>query len=117
MNAIDTAVDVAFSLVGSGLPLDYGYLLFSSLSRFVPSLHKEASWGVHPVRGLRGGPGELKLDKSSLLKVRLPAGRIADLLPLAGASLTIAGHSARLGLPRIYPLVRWNHGRRCARGS
>ena len=105
MSQSETAVvDVAFPLAGASLPLDHGYLLFAALSGVVPALHKEAAWGVHPVRGTRTGPGELKLDKSSLLKVRLPAGRIADLLALTGATLAVSGHSVRVGVPRVYVL-------------
>ena len=66
----ESVVDVAFPLNGKSLPLDHGYALYGALARVLPVLHAEhrksvdggsapASWGVHPVRGLKTGPGLL----------------------------------------------------------
>ena len=111
----ENVVDVGFPLTGSSLPLDHGYALYGALCRLLPVLHAEhresrdggspsAAWGVHPVRGLRSGPGLLAIDRSSLLKVRLPASRIAELLPLAGKTLELDGHRVAIGVPRIFAL-------------
>ena len=102
--ARDGFVDAAFPLVGTSLPLDHGYALFSALSRIEPALHTRSTWGVHPVRGTRSGPGVLQLDRRSLLKIRMPTIDVGALLPLAGASLTVDGHDVRLGVIRLYPL-------------
>ena len=107
-------VDAAFPLNGQELPLDHGYLLFSAVSGVLPALHAErgerlgggdapAAWALHPVRGLRLGE-TLRLDRSSLLKVRLPAHRIAEVLPLAGKTLEIGGKRVSVGVPRLFAL-------------
>lgn len=97
-------VDVAFSLRGKSLPLDHGYALFSAVSRLVPRVHREPTWGVHPVHGQRTGPGVLQILPSSLLTLRVPASAIGDLLPLAGQALDVAGHQVMTSVPRIFPL-------------
>lgn len=101
----DPVVDVAFPATGGPLPLDHGYVLFGAIARAIPRAHTARNWGVHPVRGRRAGPGELFLDDSSLVKVRMPASDIAGVLPLAGREVEIGGASVRLGVPRIYALV------------
>src|ERR1700722_2064860 len=98
-------VDAAFSMKGSQLPLDHGYALFSSVSKIVPELHQRPHWGLHPVRGLRSGPGQLQLLPDSTLKIRLPAAEIAPLLALAGTSLEVQGHRIDVGVPRLHPLI------------
>lgn len=97
-------VDVAFPLKGKSLPLDHGYALFGAVSRVVPQLHEEETWGLFPVHGRRTGPGELVLLSSSLLTIRMPASRIVDVLPLAGKTLDVAGHEVIVGLLRVFPL-------------
>lgn len=104
MSTESTFVDVAFPLSGKSLPLDHGYQLFGAVSRLIPRLHQEASWGLHPVHGRRLGPGELQLLKSSLLTIRAPVTEIGTLLPLSGQTLDVAGHSTTVGIPRVYPL-------------
>ena len=100
----EVVVDVAFPLQGKTLPLDHGYALFAALSRVIPLLHAAPSWGIHPVRGHRSGPGVLEMEASSFLKFRMPANRIADVLSLPGKMLTIDGHRVTPGIPRVFPL-------------
>lgn len=101
---MEPIVDVAFPLTGKSLPLDHGYPLFAAVSRLAPRMHKEPSWGIHPVYGLKAGPGVLRLLKQSLLTIRLPATAIADVLALAGKSLSVSSHDVAVGVPRIFPL-------------
>jgi CRISPR-associated protein Cas6 len=104
-NLAPVYVDAALPLRGKSLPLDHGYPLFGALSRVLPVLHERTTWGVHPVRGVRSGVDVLALDKSSLLKLRLPAEELGLILPLAGQPLDVAGHRVTAGVPQIYPLV------------
>lgn len=101
---MDSFVDVAFPLKGKSLPLDHGYALFGAVSRVLPVLHREEGWGLFPVHGKRTGPGELTLLPSSLLTIRMPASRIADVLSLSGQSIGVDGHELSAGIPRIFPL-------------
>ncbi|MBV8611394.1 MAG: type I-MYXAN CRISPR-associated protein Cas6/Cmx6, partial [Singulisphaera sp.] len=77
-------IDLAFQIVGTMIPLDHGYCLFSALSRVEPKLHGDRRVGVHPIRGLRVAPGLLSLTEHSRLKLRLPSEEIAPYIALAG---------------------------------
>lgn len=102
-------VDITFPMRGDSLPLDHGYSLFGALARHVPQLHEQPGWGVHPVLGERSGAGVLSLIPASRLKIRLPADRISDLLPLSSAPLEVDGHQVSLGFPQIMPLTPSAH--------
>lgn len=98
-------IDVAFRLRGERLPLDHGYAIFGAVSRLLPTLHAQEAWAIHPVLGQRLGAGELALTDHSRLRVRLPSTAIADVLPLAGATLEVDGQRVTVGVPEIWPLV------------
>lgn len=71
----------------------------------MPGLHGASSpVRVGPVNGLPAGPGRLRLDGRSRLRLRLPADEIPLVLPLAGARLEVAGHGLRLGVPEVAAL-------------
>jgi Cas6 Crispr len=62
-------IDLPFALVGTTIPLDHGYSLFSALSRIVPELHGDRRVGVHPIRGRQSAPGEFSLTETALVPV------------------------------------------------
>lgn len=97
-------VDVAFPLIGRDLPIDHGYPLFGAVSRLVQRIHKEPTWGIHPVYGRREEPGRLRLLSSSRLTLRVPSGNIGELLVLSGQTLDVAGSTVAAGIPRVFPL-------------
>lgn len=101
-------VDVAFPVNGQALPLDHGYPLFGALSRIVPQLHGDSPWGVHPVFGVRDGRN-LRLESRSRVKLRMALSEISVVMPLAGASIEVAGNDLSLGFPQIFPLVPAAH--------
>jgi CRISPR-associated protein Cas6 len=98
-------IDLSFVLVGTTIPLDHGYSLFSALSRIVPALHGDRRVGVHPIRGRQSAPGVLSLTERSRLKVRLPAEGIAPYIAIAGQELDLDGHRVQVGIPRVESLV------------
>jgi CRISPR-associated protein Cas6 len=102
-------IDLAFELVGATIPLDHGYALYAALSRLVPALHGDRRMGVHPIRGRRAGPGVLSLLADSRLRIRLPSEDVASYLAVAGARLDLDGHTLRVGVPRVEPLVPAAH--------
>ena len=65
MDDIAPVVDVAFALRGSTIPADHGYLLFSAISRHLPSLHGDETVGIHPVAGRLVGNRQLELTPAS----------------------------------------------------
>lgn len=95
-------------LFADSLPLDHGYLLYSSISKLQASLH-QADWlAIHPINGTPGGVGSLKINRSSRLRFRIPAENLGQLINLAGKRLTLShrGGISRLtiGVPEVYPL-------------
>ena len=61
--------------------------------------------GVHPLGGRPAHEDRLDTERGGSLRLRLPAERIADVLPLAGATLDVAGAAVLLGAPTIHSLV------------
>ncbi|WP_428268696.1 type I-MYXAN CRISPR-associated protein Cas6/Cmx6 [Haliangium sp.] len=104
-HALTPYVDAAFPLRGDAIPLDHGYALFAALSHRLPALHERSDWGLHPVRGQRRGRDLLELTRHSQVKLRLPADDAGKIMALAGQSVDIHDHRARLGVPRLLPLV------------
>lgn len=100
----ESIVDVAFPVRGDAIPLDHGYPLFGALSRLVPALHQHAEWGVHPVFGRRE-ERRLHLEPASRIKVRMPLSEMAVVMPLAQATLDVAGARVSLSFPQVFPLV------------
>lgn len=100
-------LELHFPILGTTLPTQYQYFLYSSLSRLVPALHeKDSPVQIGPVRGLPVGKGVMQLPEGrSLLKLRLPDDHLRLALPLAGKALDIAGHRIRLGVPQVLSLV------------
>jgi CRISPR-associated protein Cas6 len=98
-------IDLSFVLVGTAIPLDHGYSLFSSICRIVPALHGDRRIGVHPIRGGQSAPGVLSLTNRSRLKLRLPSEEIAPFIALAGRELDLEGHHLRVGIPQVESLT------------
>jgi CRISPR-associated protein Cas6 len=98
-------IDLSFDMVGTTIPLDHGYALFSALCRVVPTLHGDRRVGVHPIRGLRSAPGELALTGGSRLRLRLPSENLAPYITLAGSAMDLGSHRVRVGIPRVESLA------------
>jgi CRISPR-associated protein Cas6 len=98
-------IDLSFVVVGTAIPLDHGYSLFSSICRIVPALHGDRRIGVHPIRGRQSAPGVLSLTDRSRLKLRLPSEEIAPFIALAGRELDLGGHHLRVGIPQVEALT------------
>lgn len=101
---MDPCVDISFALTGSTIPADHGYALLSAVSHVLPVVHSNPAVGIHPVRGRLVGGRLMALGRNSRLTFRAPASLFASLLPLAGKTLELDGHSATVGVPSAYPL-------------
>jgi CRISPR-associated protein Cas6 len=108
-NAIDADaipyVSVHFPVQGRQLDADHGYLLYSAITRQVPSLHG-ASWlGIELLSGVPWREGIIMLPtRDANLRLRIPANYYGHILPLAGRRLDLNGHTIRLGIPSARPL-------------
>jgi len=99
-------IRVTFPVQGSYLPADHGYLLYAAISKTLPHLHGVSWLGIERISGIPGDKGMITLPTSrTSLHLRLPAVNFADVLPLAGKRLEIAGYTVRVGPPLSYPLV------------
>lgn len=98
-------VDVQFRIVGTVVPADHGYRLFSAVSELIPGLHDHAEAGLHPISGRLSGNRCLAITEKSLLTIRLPSNLITLVLPLAGKTLRIGEHEIRVGVPRTRALM------------
>ncbi len=105
-------VNISFSLQGTHVPADHGYVVYSAVSRAFPALHS-VDWFAIELSGFPSGPGLITLGsptnsklrtRNSKLSLRIPADHYRDVLPLAGKRLDIGGHQIRLGLPVAHPL-------------
>jgi CRISPR-associated endonuclease/helicase Cas3 len=104
IQAIETVVDLEFPLRGDMVPADHGYSLYAALCRVLPWAHADEAVGIHPIRGRLVGGRALALTLASRLRLRLPASRIAEALPLAGQQLDLGGARLGVGVPTIRPL-------------
>ncbi len=99
-------VELSFPVLGTTIATDHGYDLYGALSRLVPQLHEPgAPYSIGPITGDSLGHDQLRLNRRSRLRCRLPADAIPTLLPLAGKALDLSGHRIRLGVPSIRPLM------------
>jgi len=98
-------IDVQFPVHGELLPTDHAYLLYAALSRVAPAFHSgDEGPRFAPINGDRAEKGMLRVFPRSRLRLRLPADRIGELLPLAGRSLEVGGHRILLQAPIVTPL-------------
>lgn len=99
-------VTVHFPVQGRQLPADHGYLLYSAITRQLPSLHGQTWLGIELLSGIPWREGIIVLPtRGAHLRLRIPADRYGHVLPLAGKRLDIAGHPIRLGIPLARPLT------------
>jgi CRISPR-associated protein Cas6 len=98
-------VDVQFSLRGTEIPVDHGYHLYSAVSQILPPLHGDDGVGIHSIAGAFNGERSLRITERSFVTIRLSSDRVAEILPLAGKKLAIAGESIWVGVPSTRGLV------------
>ena len=99
-------INVTFPVQGTYLPADHGYLLYSAITRYVPSLHTVSWLGIELISGIPWEKGLIALPRrNGSLRLRLPADKLAQALLLAGARLELDSYALRLGIPLARPLV------------
>lgn len=99
-------VELSFGVIGTSLPADHGYGLYSAIAHLCPEIHEQEGVSILTIPGEPDGQGKIHLSKTSRLKVRLPyeLDKISMVLPLAGQKLTIGSHKIQLEIPQILPL-------------
>ena len=98
------AVDVVFPLDGLALPRDHAQALQQALCAQLPWLGAEPRAGIHPIKVVQGNEDQALLSRRVRLLLRVGAGRVDELMALAGIELGVAGHRLRLGAPHLREL-------------
>lgn len=97
-------VEMKFPVLGTSLPSDHGYAVYSCISRLIPQVH-EGDWlAIDTIPGTSRGDGVILINERARLRMRTPQESVRLLLPLAGKRLDVDGHQARLGIPQIFLL-------------
>jgi len=103
---LEEFIDLVFRVNGRYLASCHGYELFSALSRLVPQLHQEGNQtSVLTIGGATDGTGLILLDRSSVLRLRMPVADIPIYYGLAGKTLLVGEHKISLGVPEIHQIV------------
>lgn len=87
-------VELRYPVIGTSVPSDHGYAMFSAISRVIPEAHN-ADW-LSLETGL--------VNRRAKLRIRVPQDRVPLILKLAGRRLGLGGHRVRLGAPQIFLL-------------
>jgi CRISPR-associated protein Cas6 len=97
---------VRFPVQGRQLPADHGYALYSAITNTLPALHGAPWLGIELISGIPWSEGLVMLPtRGATFRLRIPAERFSQVLPLAGKRLEIKGNPIRLGIPIAQPLI------------
>lgn len=100
-----TNLDLHFTLTPRDpLPVDHGYLLYGAISRELPAIHQSNGIAIHPIRGRQVEGRLLAVMPWSSLTLRVPDGRIGEVLPVSGRSLRVGPAVLHVGVPRVEAL-------------
>jgi CRISPR-associated protein Cas6 len=109
-------LDYVYPLLGTTIPADHGYLLYSAVSHLLPGIHLTETapanpsnpWAhvaIHPVRGTLIGNRTLRINAGSRLILRAPYALAPKLLGLSGKPLRLGSATIRLGIPAAKGLL------------
>lgn len=94
-------VELSFGVIGTTLPADHGYGLYSAIAHLSPEIHEQESISIQTISGIPDRNGKIYLSDASILRIRLPVDRSSLGYRLAGKSLRIGQYSIRLGIPQV----------------
>ena len=103
-------LDVLFRVIGTEVPTDHGYALFSALSCVLETendrwMHGNPCIGLHTIRGVRGPNGRRLIGDKARLGLRLPSNLLPRSLKLAGKALDLDGCKLRIGVSETRALI------------
>jgi CRISPR-associated endonuclease/helicase Cas3 len=97
-------IELRFPVIGTALPSDHGYAMYSAISKVIPEAH-QADWlAVETVPGTARGDGGIHINERARLRMRMPDDRLSLMLKLAGKRLDVDGYGVRLGVPQTFLL-------------
>ena len=103
-------LDILFRIIGTEVPSDHGYALYSALSRTLETeedqwMHGNPHIGLHTIRGVRLGNGRRLIGPNARFGLRLPSDLLPRSLKLAGKSFDLDGCKLRVGVSETRALV------------
>ena len=99
-------ISIVFPVRGEKLPADHGYPLYSAISQIKPELHEKSWFGIELISGIPFDKGIIALPtRGAELRLRIPADKFGEVIPLSGKQLDIDGYKIRLGIPTARPLL------------
>jgi CRISPR-associated protein Cas6 len=94
-------VDVTFPLkfrIGTEIPRDHGYLLYSAICKIVPELHGTGIAKIKLIRGKHDGDF-VRLNSSSKLSIRIDESDLNLLTVLVNQTIQLGNSIVSLGIP------------------
>ncbi|MBS1808597.1 MAG: type I-MYXAN CRISPR-associated protein Cas6/Cmx6 [Acidobacteria bacterium] len=96
--------ELRFPVLGTLIPSDHGYPLFSSLSRHVPAIHHTNEIFFDTLAGRVQKDHRTWINPDTKLKIRATQAHLSSLLALTYQELPLVQYSIRLGVPEIVPI-------------
>lgn len=96
--------EIRYPLIGTSLPTDHGYRLYSAISHKIPAAHEQTNWSMSTIGGKPNGQREILLDPSSRLRIRTSLDQVPIYLQLVQKLLKIEQHSLIPQPPDIHPI-------------
>lgn len=93
--------DLHFPVLGTLIPSDHGYALFSALSRRIPALHQTNEIFFDTLAGRIQKNRATWIKSDTKLKIRASQTHLSSLLTLTYQELELKRYVIRLGLPEI----------------
>lgn len=100
-------VEVAFALEGETVPPRHRFDLSEALRRALPWLSERPGAGVHRLKLVRCGDGELRVSPRTRLVLRVPRARADATSALAGAELAFGDARLRAVRPVVRELLAY----------
>jgi CRISPR-associated protein Cas6 len=96
--------ELRYPLIGTSLPTDHGYRLYSAISHKIPAVHELTNWSMATIGGQPNGHREILLTESSRLRIRTTVEQVPLFLQLVHKLLKIERYSLVPQPPDIHPI-------------
>lgn len=97
-------LELRFPVLGTLIPSDHGYVLFSALSRHIPAIHQTDEIFFDTLAGSVQKNSATWIKPDTKLKIRIAQTHLSSLLTLTYQELALEQYTIRLGLPEIVTL-------------
>lgn len=96
--------ELRYPLIGTSLPTDHGYRLYSAISHQISAVHELTNWSMATIGGEPNGHREIALTENSRLRIRTSQEQVPLFLQLVHKLLKIDRYSLVLQPPDIHPI-------------